>query len=60
MTTCTRHGTRVRIIADLPPFRCDGKDTPYVRIENIDPRSVTYGMVTDVPREMVVEDKKGQ
>ena len=43
MTIRTHHGTAVRIIRKLPPFRCSGQE-----IENIDERSVTRGNITDV------------
>ena len=58
MVIKTKHGTRVRIIRDLPPFRCNGQEVEQVEIENIDPKSVTCGMVTMVNRDELVEGER--
>ena len=60
MTTRTRHGTRVRIICKLPSFQCNGQETPYVRIENIDERSVTRWNTVDVRLDILIESKPGE
>ena len=41
----TKYGTKVEIIALAEPFRCDGKETPRVIVENIDEHSITYGAI---------------
>jgi len=57
MTIRTKAGTLVRIIRKLPPFRCNGQEVECVEVENIDPKSVTCGMVTMVNRDVLVETK---
>lgn len=43
----TKAGTAVEVIEVLPDFVSDGKRLRRVMIENIDEKSVTWGMVTE-------------
>jgi len=60
MTIRTKAGTLVRIIRKLPSFQCNGQETPYVRIENIDERSVTRWNTVDVRLDILIESKPGE
>ena len=60
MAIKTRYGTEIAIIEILEPFRCDGKEIQRVLTENIDERSITYGLVRDMNVEDLIETASGE
>jgi hypothetical protein len=60
MAIKTKRGTEIAITEILEPFRCDGKEIQRVLTENVDEKSVTYGLTRDMNLEDLVETVPGE
>ena len=56
----TRYGTKIQIIKVLPSFKSNGREFQRVLTENIDERSVTWGLQRDMNVEDLVETSSGE